>query len=157
MGGGGVSVKATPTTRRRTWSRLESLGCGSVCLVLYSTKARMSLMTIQLTLSALLIHGIAAAPFLTDEEAHHFIRNKRQIDTMPGYWDPNNANNVWGVTHAERASEYWTSLRDTAQYYIGLSSIGFASDPSVVQEHIRSYMDYLRQTSVYLQQQPMYK
>ncbi|GCB64802.1 hypothetical protein scyTo_0013386, partial [Scyliorhinus torazame] len=55
------------------------------------------------------------------------------------------------------ASEYWTSLRDTAQYYIGLSSIGFASDPAVVQEHIRSYMDYLRQTSIYLQQQPTYK
>ncbi|XP_060682445.1 uncharacterized protein C3orf85-like isoform X1 [Hemiscyllium ocellatum] len=113
--------------------------------------------SLQLSLGALLIHGIAAAPFLTDEEAHHFIRNKRQANTMQGYWDPNSANNVWGVTHAEHASEYWTSLRDTAQYYIGLSSIGFASDPSVVQEHIKSYMDYLRQTSVYLQQQATYK
>ncbi|XP_067889008.1 uncharacterized protein C3orf85-like [Heterodontus francisci] len=117
----------------------------------------MSFVTIQLTLSALFVFGVAAAPFLADEEAQHFIRNKRQTDTMQGYWDPNSANNVWGVTQAEQASEYWTSLRDTAQYYIGLSSIGFASDPSVVQEHIRSYMDYLRQTSVYLQQQPTYK
>ncbi|XP_072432737.1 uncharacterized protein C3orf85-like isoform X3 [Chiloscyllium punctatum] len=118
---------------------------------------QMWFVSFQLSLGALLIHGIAAAPFLTNEEAHHFIRNKRQANTMQGYWDPNSANNVWGVTHAEHVSEYWTSLRDTAQYYIGLSSIGFASDPSVVQEHIKSYMDYLRQTSVYLQQQATYK
>ncbi|XP_060682446.1 uncharacterized protein C3orf85-like isoform X2 [Hemiscyllium ocellatum] len=124
---------------------------------LLSFSSRMWFVSLQLSLGALLIHGIAAAPFLTDEEAHHFIRNKRQANTMQGYWDPNSANNVWGVTHAEHASEYWTSLRDTAQYYIGLSSIGFASDPSVVQEHIKSYMDYLRQTSVYLQQQATYK
>ncbi|XP_048454192.1 uncharacterized protein C3orf85-like [Rhincodon typus] len=117
----------------------------------------MSFVSFQLSLVPLLIYGIAAAPFLADEEAHRFIRNKRQTDTMQGYWDPNNANNVWGVTQAEHASEYWTSLRDTAQYYIGLSSISFASDPSVIQEHIKSYMDYLRQTSIYLQQQPTYK
>ncbi|XP_072432736.1 uncharacterized protein [Chiloscyllium punctatum] len=48
--------------------------------------------------------GIAAAPFLTNEEAHHFIRNKRQANTMQGYWDPNSANNVWGVTHAEHGT-----------------------------------------------------
>ncbi|GCC23441.1 hypothetical protein chiPu_0001837 [Chiloscyllium punctatum] len=124
---------------------------------LLSFSSRMWFVSFQLSLGALLIHGIAAAPFLTNEEAHHFIRNKRQANTMQGYWDPNSANNVWGVTHAEHVSEYWTSLRDTAQYYIGLSSIGFASDPSVVQEHIKSYMDYLRQTSVYLQQQATYK
>ncbi|XP_051881901.1 uncharacterized protein C3orf85-like [Pristis pectinata] len=112
----------------------------------------MSSVIFQLTLTALLIYGVVAAPFLADKEAHHFIRDKRQTHMMQGYWDPNSASNVWGVTPAEQASEYWTSLRDTAQYYIGLSSVGFASDPSVVQEHIRSYMDYLRQTSVYLQQ-----
>ncbi|XP_042190306.1 uncharacterized protein C3orf85-like [Callorhinchus milii] len=100
-----------------------------------------------LLFAALIVYGVAAAPFLAEEEAHNFIRNKRQA----GYWDPNHPNNVWGITAAEQASEYWTSLRNTAQYNIDLGSFAFAGDPSAAEDHIRAYMDYLRQMSTYLQ------
>ncbi|XP_032878107.1 uncharacterized protein C3orf85 homolog [Amblyraja radiata] len=151
MNGEGTALAVptdSPTPRLCSWRKQ---GRRSLLHTTTHWESNMPFAIIQLALAALLIYGVVAAPFLADQEAHHFIRSKRQTDAMQGYWDPNSANNVWGVTPAEQASEYWTSLRDSAQYYIGLSSVGFASDPSVVQEHIRSYMDYLRQTSAYLQ------
>ncbi|PKU44897.1 hypothetical protein llap_4796 [Limosa lapponica baueri] len=73
--------------------------------------------------------GVLGAPFLTEESANQFIRLKRQIPYSQNYWDPSSSQNAWGYTLAEQVTESWTSLRDTAQYYMDLGS--FAFDPSV--------------------------
>ncbi|XP_014347203.1 uncharacterized protein C3orf85-like [Latimeria chalumnae] len=97
---------------------------------------------------AMFITGVLGAPFLSEDEANQFIRLKRQAT---GYWDPNSRQNVWGYTIAEQVNEHWTQVRTTAQYYMDLGSIAF--DYNTAQEHIRAYMDMLRQTDTLLQQQ----
>ncbi|XP_043927700.1 uncharacterized protein C3orf85 homolog [Protopterus annectens] len=108
----------------------------------------MSFRGVQLFIFCILLPGLFSAPFISDEEANQFIRLKRQAQ---GYWDPNHGQNAWGYTINEQASEYWTSLRTTAQYYMDLGSLTF--DPSVSQDNIRSYMTMLQQAGAHIQQQ----
>ncbi|XP_068764382.1 uncharacterized protein C3orf85 homolog isoform X2 [Struthio camelus] len=111
----------------------------------------MSLKTFQILVPALLFTGVLGAPFLTEESANQFIRLKRQIPYSQNYWDPSSSLNAQEYTVAEQVSESWTSLRNTAQYYIYLGS--YALDPSIVSDNIKSYMDMLQQSGTHLQQQ----
>ncbi|XP_068926117.1 uncharacterized protein C3orf85 homolog [Petaurus breviceps papuanus] len=105
---------------------------------------------IQVALCTSLIIGVMGAPFLSDDSANQFLRLKRQIYSQD-YWDPNHSQNTWGYTLTEQASESWTSLRTTAQYYMDLGS--FVFDPSTAQDHIKSYTDMLQQSGAHLQQE----
>ncbi|KYO22497.1 hypothetical protein Y1Q_0003057 [Alligator mississippiensis] len=104
----------------------------------------------QVIVSLLLLSGVLGAPFLSEETANQFIRLKRQIPYSHSYWDASSSENAWGYTVAEQASESWTALRNTAQYYMDLGS--FVFDSATAQDHIRSYMDMLQQSGIYLEQ-----
>ncbi|XP_027724060.1 uncharacterized protein C3orf85 homolog [Vombatus ursinus] len=103
---------------------------------------------IQVALCTTLLIGVMGAPFLSDDSANQFLRLKRQIYPQD-YWYPNHSQNGWGYTLAEQASELWTAVRTTAQYYMDLGS--FAFDPSTAQDHIKSYTDMLQQSGTHLQ------
>uniref|UniRef100_A0A7N4V7J9 Uncharacterized protein n=1 Tax=Sarcophilus harrisii TaxID=9305 RepID=A0A7N4V7J9_SARHA len=105
---------------------------------------------IEVALCTTLLIGVMGAPFLSDDSANQFLRLKRQIYSQD-YWDPNHSQNAWGYTLAEQASESWTALRTTAQYYMDLGS--FVFDPSTAQDHMKSYMDMLQQSGAHLQQE----
>ncbi|XP_043846367.1 uncharacterized protein C3orf85 homolog [Dromiciops gliroides] len=81
-------------------------------------------------LHSVLIAGVMGAPFLSDDSANQFLRLKRQIFSQDD-WDPDHSENGWGYTLAEQASESWTDLRTTAQYYMDLGSYVF--HPSTAQ------------------------
>ncbi|XP_055014998.1 uncharacterized protein C3orf85-like [Boleophthalmus pectinirostris] len=88
--------------------------------------------------------GVLSAPFVKENEAKKFMRQRRQTD----YWDPNNSQNVWGYTIQEQANEYWTSLRTNAQYYMDMGNVMFAR--SVADENNRLYMEMLRNARAHL-------
>ncbi|XP_025968155.1 uncharacterized protein C3orf85 homolog isoform X2 [Dromaius novaehollandiae] len=111
----------------------------------------MSLKMFQILVPALLFTGVLGAPFLTEESANQFIRLKRQMPYSQSDWDPSSSQNTWGYTVAEQVSESWTSLRNTAQYYMDLVSSAF--DPSIARDNIRFFMDMLQQSGTYLLQQ----
>ncbi|XP_053160803.1 uncharacterized protein C3orf85 homolog [Hemicordylus capensis] len=111
----------------------------------------MSPKMLHIALCAVLLTGVLGAPFASEEEANQFLRLKRQTPYSHSYWDPSSSQNAWGYTLAEQASESWTALRTTAQYYMDLGS--FAFDADTARDHIRSYMDMLRQSGAHLQQQ----
>ncbi|XP_076866777.1 uncharacterized protein C3orf85-like [Brachyhypopomus gauderio] len=91
-----------------------------------------------------LLGGVFMAPFLQEENAKKFIRNKRQA----GYWDPNHSQNMWGYTVQEQANEYWTALRTDAQYYMDMGNLMFHR--SVADENNRLYMEMLRNARAHL-------
>ncbi|XP_036600460.1 uncharacterized protein C3orf85 homolog [Trichosurus vulpecula] len=103
---------------------------------------------IQVALCTTLLVGAMGAPFLSDDSANQFLRLKRQIFSQD-YWDLNDSQNAWGYTLAEQASESWTALKTTAQYYMDLGSSIF--DPSTARDHIKSYTDMLQQSGAHLQ------
>ncbi|KAM9388235.1 LOW QUALITY PROTEIN: uncharacterized protein C3orf85 homolog [Phaethornis superciliosus] len=109
----------------------------------------------QILVSALLftasISGILGAPLLTEESANQFIWFKQHKPYSQTYWDSSSSQNSWGHTAAKTVSESWTTLRDTAQYYMDLGS--FAFEPSAANNSTRSYMDMLQQSGTQLQQQ----
>ncbi|XP_066555058.1 uncharacterized protein C3orf85 [Amia ocellicauda] len=106
----------------------------------------------QVVLLAGLLCGVSSAPFMKEEDANQFIRLKRQAQySQDGYWDPYHAHNQWGYTVQEQATEYWTSLRTNAQYYMDMGYMMF--DPSVAIENNKVYMDMLRSTGEHLHDQ----
>ncbi|XP_060090517.1 uncharacterized protein C3orf85 homolog isoform X1 [Heteronotia binoei] len=52
---------------------------------------------------------------------------------------------------SNQASETWTALRTTAQYYMDLGS--FAYYPETARDQIQSYMEMLQQSGTHFQQQ----
>ncbi|XP_028582567.2 uncharacterized protein C3orf85 homolog [Podarcis muralis] len=110
----------------------------------------MSASVLQVATCAVLLTGVWGLPFVSEEEANEFLGLRRQA-LFSGYWDPASPQNGWGMTVAEQASEYWTSLRTSAQYYMDLGSVTFDTDTA--RDHINSYMDLLRESGAHLQQQ----
>ncbi|XP_061581451.1 uncharacterized protein C3orf85-like [Cololabis saira] len=93
------------------------------------------------------LSGVFAAPFMKEEAAKRFIRQKRQA----GYWDPNHSQNMWGYTVQEQANEYWSSLRANIQYYVDMGNLMF--DRSVADENARLYMEMLHNAQAHLDSQ----
>ncbi|CAI5772886.1 Hypothetical predicted protein [Podarcis lilfordi] len=110
----------------------------------------MSASVLQVATCVVLLTGVWGLPFVSEEEANEFLGLRRQA-LFSGYWDPASPQNGWGMTMAEQASEYWTSLRTSAQYYMDLGSVAFDTDKA--RDHINSYMDLLRESGAHLQQQ----
>uniref|UniRef100_A0A3Q2EGW2 Uncharacterized protein n=1 Tax=Cyprinodon variegatus TaxID=28743 RepID=A0A3Q2EGW2_CYPVA len=94
-----------------------------------------------------IITGVFAAPFIKEEMAKKFIRQKRQ----DGYWDPHHSQNAWGFTIQEQANEQWTAIRTAAQYYMDMGSLMF--DPVVADENTRQLMEMLRNVQDHLDSQ----
>ncbi|KAJ0002975.1 hypothetical protein NQD34_008124 [Periophthalmus magnuspinnatus] len=101
-------------------------------------------MELKMLILLALLGGVLSAPFVKEDEAKTFIRQKRQT----GNWDPNSPQNVWGYTIQEQANEYWTVLRTNAQYYMDMGRLMF--DPSVADENNRMYMEMLRNAGAHL-------
>ncbi|XP_034971848.1 uncharacterized protein C3orf85 homolog [Zootoca vivipara] len=106
----------------------------------------MSASALQVATCAVLLTGVWGLPFVSEEEANEFLGLRRQA-LFSDYWDPASPQNGW----AEKASEYWTSLKTSAQYYMDLGSVAFDTDTA--RDHINSYMDLLRESGAHLQQQ----
>ncbi|XP_077198274.1 uncharacterized protein C3orf85 homolog [Paroedura picta] len=103
------------------------------------------------TCAALLtVSGVWGAPFASEEEANQFLRLKRQAPYYHSYWDPSGSQNAWHFTVAEQASETWTALRTTAQYYMDLGS--FVYYPETARDQIQSYVEMLQQSGAHFQQ-----
>ncbi|XP_061484085.1 uncharacterized protein C3orf85 homolog isoform X2 [Rhineura floridana] len=87
----------------------------------------MSASVLQVATCAVLLTGVWGLPFASEEEDNQFLRLKRQITYLDS-WDPASSQNTWSLNLVEQATEVWTSLRTTAQYYMDLGSFAFDTD-----------------------------
>nr|XP_056714908.1 uncharacterized protein C3orf85 homolog [Euleptes europaea] len=113
----------------------------------------MSASVLQVATCAMLltVSGVWGAPFSSEEEANQFLQLKRRVPYSLSYWDPSSSQNAWSFTVAEKASETWTALRTTAQYYMDLGSYAFY--PDTARDQIQSYVEMLQQSGAHFQQQ----